>query len=105
MTVNAIFQMNTDVDIKHTLTFGLTHMLCALFQTGKMEQEATFRSIVAGEERLLSEIIGRAREVSYKIQHDVVSSRLMVTIAPAGDPEALGTCGFGLHRIAGLEHT
>jgi hypothetical protein len=67
-----------DIKLKHTLTFVLTHMLSALFQTGKMEHEATFRSIVAAEERLLSEIIGRAREVPYKIQHDVVYIRQLV---------------------------
>lgn len=46
------------------------------------EPKLSCESIVRGEQGSLSDIIHQARELSFMMQHDIVSCQLSVTIAP-----------------------
>lgn len=71
-----------------------------------LELKSSYKSIVHGEQQLLLDIIRQARQLSFTIQHDIISCQLLVTVRqPSSDGDVLGTNAFGLHRITGSEST
>ena len=96
LAAEAVFEMNGDVDVD-TLAgmlstarrFGDT--LMALFPEDS-------GPLLGGDgRRVISEIIETSRALSFKIQHGVVSSRMVVTLGEAEN--SLGTWALGLDRI------
>jgi hypothetical protein len=123
MSVKAIFQMNDGVEsqLNDELTTELERMLKAAFPlTGKsrdrskVKPESIYESIVHGERESLLDIVHQARKLSFMIQHEIVSSQLLVTFTPAKPAssdgstnidDVLGTYAFGLQRILGSERS
>ena len=127
MSVEAVFQMNDGIESQliNQLITELECMLKVVFPlspTGNRSKRSkskskskskpksnpgrVYKSIVHGERQSLMDIIHQARNLSFTIQHKVVSCQLLVTIAfesATSDGDALGTYAFGLQRIRGSE--
>jgi len=109
MTVDAVFVMNRELEsqLNHDMFSQLIHILNDLYQSPKADSASISEAIIREEEKSLLDIARQAREVSFSIQQDIASCRLMVSVAPASAREfdVLGTCAFGLERINGSERT
>jgi hypothetical protein len=109
MTVDAVFQMNSHIEgrLHEDLAGQLAFALKLMFMPGLAGdcQSADYASIVSGEREALLEMSREARELSYTIRRDIVSCQILVTLAPAGDLDQLGTQGFGLQRLEGSTRT
>jgi hypothetical protein len=103
MTVDAVFQMNSHIEgrLHEDLTGQLAFALKLMFGSRVGEACPDYASIVDEERESLLEISRDARKLSYMIQRDIVSCQVIVTLAPAGDSDQLGTQGFGLQRLEG----
>jgi hypothetical protein len=100
MTVDAVFQMNSHIEgrLHEDLTAQLAFTLKLMFGSRVGEVCPDYASIIDEERESLLEI---SRKLSYMIQRDIVSCQVFVTLAPARDPDQLGTQGFGLQRLEG----
>ena len=124
MSVEAVFQMNDKVEsrLDDELTTELERVLKDAFPlTGRLTRdrsevkpESIYESIIHGERKSLLDIIHQARELSFMIQHKIVSCQLLITFTPAEHEssdgstsinDVLGTYAFGLQRILGSEHS
>jgi hypothetical protein len=104
ITIEAIYKMNHNLESLFNIQFTKS---IANLET--VIQKTTSGDIILidydSEEHLqLIRIVKTARELSFKIQHGIVSCRLFVTIIASGDSEvnydAAGTYAFGLERLA-----
>jgi hypothetical protein len=106
MTVDAVFGMNRELEsqLNHDMFSQLVHILNDLYQSPNTDSASISEAIVREEEQSLLDIARQARAVSFSIQHDITSCRLMVSAASAKEFDVLGTYAFGLERIIGSEH-
>lgn len=102
MTVEAIFQTNAaiDTELYASLKSQIVRALDCVFQSDTVDFKSFYQTII-GEQRIcFTAIVQKARRLSYMIQH-LETSKLVVTLAPGGHVDMLGTQGLGLMSIAG----
>ena len=102
ITIEAIYKINHDVESLFNIQFTKS---IANLETVIQKTTSCDIILIGFEEHLqLIQIVQTARELSFKIQHGIVSCRLFVTIGASGDSEvnydAAGTYAFGLERLA-----
>jgi hypothetical protein len=106
MTVEGIFKLNNGVE--SIFNAQLTCSIAKLENTLKAVFPDHVGNLIGHDEHLLLvDIVKRARDLSFKIQHGIVSCRLIVTTAGPQrvSRNVYGTFAFGLDRITGTDRT
>jgi hypothetical protein len=97
MTADALFRMNDDVESR--FNEQLISSTCELEHSLDTAFPGSVRHFIGFDEHLeLLDIVKRARELSFKIQHGFLSCQLVVTSAD-GQENSFGTHALGLDRI------
>lgn len=110
MAVEAVFRMNDGIEslFNAQLVTSITkfeNTLTVAFPDSVLTNNNYF---IGHEEHLqLLDIVRQARGLSFKLQHCIVSCRLVVTVGPGFDTtyNGPGTYAFGLERLSGTERT
>jgi hypothetical protein len=105
ISVEGVFNVNHNLET--ALNVQLTASISKLescIQKFTAEPSGKFHLIGFEEHHQLIRIVNSARELSFKIQHGILSRRLFVTIAATRearvDKDFGGTYAFGLERLA-----
>jgi hypothetical protein len=104
ITVEAVFEINQEVE----LVFN-DQLTSAILKYENIFTDAfpntPFKFLGFKQRLLIPEIVKRARQLSYNIQHDFVCRRLFVTIGldSEAQDEIYGTYAFGLKWIRGFD--
>jgi hypothetical protein len=99
---------NIDSQSKDEIITGLQLILKFVYtlspdRSSKSDSDSIYDSVIDGQRELLSEVIREARDLSFTIQHEVVSCQLLIAMAPATGQNILGTYSFGLEKVSGSE--
>lgn len=103
MAIESVFKMNDGIESQ--LNAQLVRSIAKLENTIEIAfPDLTNIYFIGDEEHIqLLDIVRRARDLSFKLQHSFVTCRLFVTLAPGSKHpfDGIGTFSFGLERLSG----
>jgi hypothetical protein len=101
LSVEAVFKMNHNIESDFNLLFASSIVELETFLQDILPQTSIpFHFIGFEEHPQLLAIVKSARELSFRIQHGIVSCRLFVTITASGGEgdDVIGAYAYGLER-------
>ena len=88
-----------NADLYAALNSRVVSVLDCMFLSKTVNFQSFYEKILHKEQHRFTEIAQEACKLSYMIQQGVVTYKLVVTLAPAGDVDVLRTHGFGLVKM------